>query len=64
MRNHDDINVQLLLTNFVVDLLEEHIDLSIRIGAISDRSLTALAAGSVRQIVCDGGRRVAPGRRC
>lgn len=52
MRNHDDINVQLLLTNFVVDLLEEHIDLSIRIGAISDRSLTALAVGSVRQIVC------------
>ena len=52
MRIHGDINIQLLLTNHVVDLLEERIDLSIRIGALSDSSLIAFEAGSVRQIVC------------
>lgn len=52
MKIHGDINIQLLLTNHVVDLLEEHIDLSIRIGALSDRSMIALQVGSVRQIVC------------
>ncbi len=52
MRIHNDINVQLILTNHVVDLLEEHINLSIRIGALSDRSMNVLQVGSVRQIVC------------
>ena len=52
MRIHRDINVQLILTNYVVDLLEEHINLSIRIGALSDSSMTALQVGSVRQMVC------------
>ncbi len=52
MKIHRDINVQLILTNYVVDLLEEHINLSIRIGALSDSSMTVLQVGSVRQIVC------------
>ena len=54
MKIHRDIDIQLILTNHVVDLLEEHIDLSIRIGALSDSSMIALQAGSVRQIVCAG----------
>ena len=52
MKIHRDINVQLILTNYVVDLLEEHINLSIRIGALSDNSMIAHQVGSVRQIVC------------
>ena len=52
MKIHRDINVQLILTNYVVDLLEEHINLSIRTGALSDSSMTVLQLGSVRQIVC------------
>ncbi len=52
MKIHRDIDVQLILTNYVVDLLEEHINLSIRIGALSDRSMNVLQVGSVRQIVC------------
>ena len=54
MKIHPDINVQLILTNYVVDLLEEHINLSIRIGALSDRSMNVLQMGSVRQVVCAG----------
>ena len=52
MKIHPDINIQLYLTNHVVDLLEDHINLGIRIGALSDSSLIALRVGSVRQIVC------------
>ncbi len=52
MKIHRDINIQLMLSNHVVDLLEEHIDLAIRIGTLSDSSMIALEAGSVRQIVC------------
>ena len=52
MKIHRDINIQLILTNYVVDLLEEHINLGIRIGALSDSSMIAFEIGSVRQIVC------------
>ena len=52
MKIHPDISVRLMLTNYVVDLLEEHIDLGIRIGALSDRSSVTLEVRSVRQIVC------------
>jgi DNA-binding transcriptional LysR family regulator len=52
MKIHRDINVQLILTNYVVDLLEEHINLGIRIGTLSDSTMIALQVGSVRQIVC------------
>ncbi len=52
MKIHRDINIQVVLTNNVVNLLEEHIDLGIRIGTVSDSSMIAFEAGSVRQIVC------------
>ncbi len=52
MKLHRDINIQLFLVNHVVDLLEKHIDLGIRIGTLSDSSMIAFEAGSVRQIVC------------
>lgn len=52
MKIHLDIDIMLILTNYVVDLLEEHIDLSIRIGNLSDSSMIAHQVGSVRQIVC------------
>jgi len=52
MKIHLDVSVRLMLINQVVDLLEDHIDLGIRIGALSDSSIVALEAGAVRQIVC------------
>jgi len=52
MKVHPDITVELILTNHVVDLLEEHINLGVRIGTLSDSTMIALQVGSVRQIVC------------
>ena len=52
MKIHRDINIQVFLTNHVVDLREEHFDLGVRIGTLSDSSMIAFQTGSVRQIVC------------
>ena len=52
MRIHRDITIRFQLTNAVVDLLAEHIDLGIRIGKLADSSQIATQAGSVREIVC------------
>ena len=52
MRTHREINVELLLSNHVVDLLEERINLGVRIGTLSDSSMIAIQVGSVRGITC------------
>jgi DNA-binding transcriptional LysR family regulator len=52
MNIHSDINIQLYLTNNVVGLLEEHIDLGIRIGTLPDSSIIAFKVGSIRSVVC------------
>ena len=52
MRRHCDITIRFQLTNSVVDLLAEHIDLGIRIGRLADSSMIASQAGTVREIVC------------
>ncbi|WP_282610076.1 LysR family transcriptional regulator [Pelagibius sp. Alg239-R121] len=49
---HEDIDLNFNLTNDVVDLIESHTDLAIRIGPLSDSSMIALKVGSVRQILC------------
>jgi DNA-binding transcriptional LysR family regulator len=46
------VNVRLALGDRMIDLLEDHIDLAIRIGALVDSSLVATRCGSVRRVVC------------
>ncbi len=52
MRIHPDITIRFQLTNAVVDLLAEHINLGIRIGRLADSSMIATQAGTIREIVC------------
>jgi DNA-binding transcriptional LysR family regulator len=47
-----DIDVRLVLADRVLDLVEDHIDLAVRIGALPDSSLVATRVGSIRQVVC------------
>ena len=47
-----DVSIQLYLSNHVMDLLEERIDLGIRIGTLSDSSMIAIQVGTLRQVVC------------
>jgi DNA-binding transcriptional LysR family regulator len=52
LQMYPDIDIQLFLTDRVVDLLEEHINLGFRIGPLPDSSMIAAQAGTVRLIVC------------
>jgi DNA-binding transcriptional LysR family regulator len=46
------ITVNLMLTDRVVHLLEEHGDIAVRIGELPDSSLMATRVGTVRRVVC------------
>lgn len=46
------ITVNLMLTDRVVHLMEEHGDIAVRIGELPDSSLMATRVGTVRRVVC------------
>jgi DNA-binding transcriptional LysR family regulator len=49
---YPDVTVRLHLTDRVVGLLEDHIDLALRIGELADSRLMATRCGSTRRVVC------------
>lgn len=46
------VEIRALLVDRVVSLLDEGVDVAVRIGALPDSSLTAVPVGSVRRVVC------------
>ena len=52
LKAYPEINIRLQLSDRVSHLLEEHIDLAVRIGPLPDSSLVATKVGEVRQVVC------------
>jgi DNA-binding transcriptional LysR family regulator len=52
MRAYPDIRLRLLLTDRVLNPLEERIDVAIRIGSLPDSSMIATRVGSVRIVAC------------
>jgi DNA-binding transcriptional LysR family regulator len=48
---YPEINLRLLLVDRVVDLVEEHVDLALRIAALADSSMIARPLGHVRMVV-------------
>jgi DNA-binding transcriptional LysR family regulator len=52
MRLHDEVEVRLLLTNHMLDMLEEHIDLGVSIGSRSAGSMEIIPVTEMRQVVC------------
>ena len=52
MRLHDEVEVRLLLTNHMLDMLEEHIDLGVSIGSRSPGSMKVVPVTEMRLIVC------------
>jgi DNA-binding transcriptional LysR family regulator len=52
LKTYSDINIRLLQADRVTNLLDERIDLAIRIGALPDSSLVATKVGSIRLVVC------------
>lgn len=49
---YPDVSVELVLGDRTLDLLEEHIELALRIGELPDSSHIATRVGTVRQVVC------------
>lgn len=49
---HPEIKVELLLMDRVVNLVEEGLDATLRIGTLADSSLVALEVGRTRRVVC------------
>jgi DNA-binding transcriptional LysR family regulator len=52
LKAYPDIDVRLVLADRVVNLLEERVDLAVRIGELPDSSLVATRVGSIRRVVC------------
>lgn len=52
MRRHPRVSAELLFVDRVVNLVEEGIDVAVRIGRMKDSSLVAIPVGKVRRVVC------------
>jgi DNA-binding transcriptional LysR family regulator len=52
LRDHPSIDVRLVLADRRLNLIEDRIDIGLRIGELEDFSLIAKKVGSVRRIVC------------
>ncbi len=52
MAAYPDIHLRLLLSDRVVNMQEENIDVAVRIGELRDSSMIATRIGSIRNVVC------------
>ncbi|GAB3254877.1 LysR family transcriptional regulator [Chitinimonas naiadis] len=52
LKTYPDIDVRMVLTDQVVHLLEDHIDVAVRIAELPDSSFIAARIGTVRRVVC------------
>ena len=52
LRTYPEIDVRMVLTDRMVDLHLDHVDLALRIGALPDSGLVAIRLGSIRKVVC------------
>ncbi|MFT3838347.1 MAG: LysR substrate-binding domain-containing protein [Myxococcaceae bacterium] len=52
LRQHPELDARLVLLDRVVSLVDEGLDLGVRIGALPDSSLRARVVGHVRSVVC------------
>jgi DNA-binding transcriptional LysR family regulator len=52
LRAYQEVDVQMRLVDRIVDLLDEHIDLALRIGELPDSSMIAVRIGSIGRVVC------------
>jgi len=52
LARYPEINIRLMLSDRNVHLIEEHVDVAIRLGVLPDSSITATRLGEVRYVVC------------
>ncbi|MEW6629901.1 MAG: LysR family transcriptional regulator [Pseudomonadota bacterium] len=49
---YPEVDIRLTLSDRITQLLEEHIDLAVRIGELPDSAMVATRIGSIRRIIC------------
>jgi len=52
LKTYPDIKASLILTDRVLSLFQEQIDVGLRIGALPDSSLIAIRVGTTRRVIC------------
>jgi DNA-binding transcriptional LysR family regulator len=52
LSEYPEVNVRMILTDQTLNMLEEHIDLAVKIGTLPDSSLVATSLGTVCRVVC------------
>ena len=52
LTRYSEINIRLVLSDRNADLIDEHLDMAIRIGALSDSSMIATRVGAVCHVIC------------
>ena len=52
LERYPEVSVQTLFVDRVVNLIDEGLDVAVRIGELPDSSLTAIRVGSVRRVIC------------
>jgi len=54
LKQNAKINIRLLLADRIVNLSEDHVDVAVRIGNLSDSNLLAIRLGTIQGLVCAG----------
>jgi DNA-binding transcriptional LysR family regulator len=52
LTRYPEINIRLVLSDRNADLIDEHLDMAIRIGALPDSNMIATRIGAVRHVIC------------
>jgi DNA-binding transcriptional LysR family regulator len=52
LKTYPEVTVQLRLEDRAVNLVEEQVDVALRLGSLADSSLIAVRAGEVRRVIC------------
>jgi len=52
LSRHSKVNVRALFVDRVLDLIEEGLDVAVRVAHLADASFTAIRVGAVRHVVC------------
>jgi len=52
LEQHPEVDIQLRLGDRNVNLIEEHVDVALRIGTLPDSNLVATQVGAIRRVVC------------
>ena len=52
LATYPEIDIRLVLADRVVHLVDDHVDVALRIGTLPDSSLVAIRLGDIRRVVC------------